>query len=141
MSDDINSSSTLISSAATGMFDPKTNLETTVKLNGSNYLLWVQTFRIFIDAQNKLACLLEPPPATTDTIYETWLSGDYCVMTWLLNILEEKISGSVMFLSTAKEMWGILKVMHGNEKNPPRVLEIYERACLSSSKKIDLCLS
>ena len=63
------------------MFGPKTNLETTVKLNGSNYLLWAQAFRIFIGAQNKLTHLLEPPPATTDTTYETWLSGDYCVMT------------------------------------------------------------
>jgi len=49
------------------------------------------------------------------------------VMTWLLNSLEEKISGSVMFLTTAKEMWDTLKMMYENEKNPWRVLEIYER--------------
>jgi len=49
------------------------------------------------------------------------------VMTWLLNSLEEKISCSVMFLATAKEMWDTLKVMYDNEKNPSRVFEIYER--------------
>jgi len=38
---------------------------------------------------------------------------------------EEKISGSVMFLTTGKEMWYTLKVMYGNEKNPSRVFEIY----------------
>jgi len=48
-------------------------------------------------------------------------------MTWLLNSLEEKISGSAIFLTTAKEMWNTLKVMYGNEKNPSRVFEIYER--------------
>ena len=32
-----------------------------------------------------------------------------------------------MFLSTAKEMCDILKVMYENEKNPSRVFEIYER--------------
>jgi len=41
--------------------------------------------------------------------------------------LEEKISGSVMFLPTAKDMWDTLKIMYENEKNPSRVFEIYER--------------
>jgi len=47
------------------------------------------------------------------------------VMTWLLNSLEEKISGNVMFLNTAKKMWNTLKVIY--EKNPSRVFEIYGR--------------
>ena len=48
-------------------------------------------------------------------------------MTWLLNSLEEKITGTVMFLTTAKDMWNTLKVMYGNENNPSRVFKIYER--------------
>jgi len=51
-----------------------------------------------------LAHLLQPLPADTDPTYMTWLTGDYSVMTWLLNSLEEKISGSVVFLPTAKDM-------------------------------------
>ena len=82
-----------------------------VKLNGSNYLLWAQAFRIFIGAQNRLDHLLQNPPATSDPTYMTWLTGDYSVMTWLLNSLEEKISGSVMFLTTTNEMWDTLKMM------------------------------
>ena len=50
---------------------PKTILGTTVKLNGSNYLLWAQTFCIFIGAQNKLDHLLESLPATTNLTYTT----------------------------------------------------------------------
>ena len=49
------------------------------------------------------------------------------MMALLLTSLEKKISGSVMFLTAAKEMWDTLKVMYGNEKNPSRVFEIYER--------------
>ena len=45
-------------------------------------------------------------------------------MTWLFNNLEEKISGSVMFLTTAKEMWDTLKVIYENEKNLSRMFEI-----------------
>jgi len=44
-------------------------------------------------------------------------------MTWLLNNLEEKISDSVIFLSSTKKMWNTLKVMYENEKNPSRVFE------------------
>jgi len=57
-------------------------------------------------------------------------------MTWL-NCLEEKVSGSVIFLSIVKEMWDTLKAMHENEKNPSRFLKLIS-ACLSSSRKIDL---
>ena len=106
---------------------PKAMLGTTVKLNGSNYLLWAHAFCIFIGAQNKLAHLLQAPPATTDPIYVTCLTRDYSVMTWLLNILEEKISSIAMFLTTAKEMWDTLKVTYGNEKNLSKVFEIYKR--------------
>ena len=73
-----------------------------------------------------MAYLLDPPPAIIVTIYEIWLSGDYCVMTWLLNNLEEKFSSSVMFLTIVKEMWDTLKVMYENKKNSSRVFEIYE---------------
>jgi len=83
-------------------------------------------FRIFIGPQNKLAHLLQDSSVTTDPTYVTWLTEDYSVMTWLLNSLEEKISVSVIFLTTAKEIWDTLKVMYDNEKNPSRV-EIYER--------------
>jgi len=50
-----------------------------------------------------------------------------CVMTWLLNSLEEKVSGSVMFLSTVKEMLDTLNVVYKNEKNSSMVFKIYER--------------
>jgi len=87
----------------------------------------VQAYLIFIDAQNKLAHLLQPPPTDTDPTYMTWRTGDYFVMAWHLNSLKENISGSVMFLPTAKDMWETLKVMYENEKNLSRVFKIYER--------------
>jgi len=67
----MSSSSTLISSPIVETSVPKMMLGTTVKLNGSNYLLWVQTFRIFIGAQNKLTHLLQSPLAATDPSYVT----------------------------------------------------------------------
>jgi len=66
MSDDTNSSFTLLPSPIVETSVPKTALGTTVKLNDFNHLLWAQAFRIFIGVQNKLAYLLQPPPAATD---------------------------------------------------------------------------
>jgi len=34
----------------------------------------------YIDAQNKLAHLLQDSPATSDPTYMTWLTGDYFIM-------------------------------------------------------------
>jgi len=49
--DDTSFSSTLLSSPIFETSVSKIVLGTTVKLNGSNYLLWAQAFRIFIGAQ------------------------------------------------------------------------------------------
>ena len=78
---EITSFSTIISSSMVETSVPKAMLGITVKLNGSNYLLWAHAFRIFIGAQNKLAHLLQAPPATTDPTYVIWLTRDYSVMT------------------------------------------------------------
>ena len=87
MSEATSSSSTLISSSMDESSVRKTMLETTVKLNDSNYLLWAQAFRIFIGAQNKLAHLLQAPPADTDPTYVIWLAENYSMIIWLLNSL------------------------------------------------------
>jgi len=131
MSETTSSSSTMTSLMVETSV-PKIMLGTTVKLNGFNYLLWAYAFRIFIGAQNKLAHLLQFSPADTDPTYVTWLTRDYSVMTWLLNNLDRKISGSVMFLPTDKDR-DTLKVMYGNEKNTSRVFEIFE--CLFELKQ------
>ena len=96
------------------------------------------SFSHIIGALNKLAHLLQSPLTGTDPTYATWLSSDYYVMTWLLNSLGEKISGSVMFFTTAKEMCDTLNMMYGNEKNPSRVFGIYERLFVWTQPEINL---
>ena len=66
MLDATSSFSTLISSLMVETSVPKIVLGTMVKLNGSNYLLWAQAFRVFIGVQNKLAHLIQSLPAATD---------------------------------------------------------------------------
>ncbi|KAG8381702.1 hypothetical protein BUALT_Bualt05G0000200 [Buddleja alternifolia] len=68
---------------------------TTVNLNGPNYLVWSQSIKIFLGAQRKLSHITKAPPAETDKGYENWLAADYCVRSWLINSIEERISSSV----------------------------------------------
>ncbi|PIN11994.1 hypothetical protein CDL12_15397 [Handroanthus impetiginosus] len=45
----------------------KATLGTTVKLNGQNYILWSQAFKLFLGSQNKLAHILSSPPDKNDS--------------------------------------------------------------------------
>ncbi|PIN06910.1 hypothetical protein CDL12_20528 [Handroanthus impetiginosus] len=75
----------------------KLALGTTVKLNGQNYVLWSQAFRMFLGSQNKLSHITSIPPDKSDDKYEAWKQADYSVMTWLLNSLEESKNVSRVF--------------------------------------------
>lgn len=101
--------------------DSTPKLGTTIKLNGSNYLLWSHAFRLFLGSQKKQDHVVSAAPATTDAKYDAW-SADYCaVMTWLLNSMDESVSKNIMFLDTAKAMWHALREMYSNDKNVSRV--------------------
>lgn len=64
-------------------------LTTTVKLNDNNYLLQAPSFRLIVGAQRKIRDLLDHPPNENDHIYSNWFVNDYCVITCLLNSMEE----------------------------------------------------
>lgn len=62
----------------------------------------------FVDARRKIKYLPNDPSNENDHIYSDWLVNDNCVIIQLFNIMEEKVSSSVMFLKTIKEIWDIL---------------------------------
>ncbi|KAG6385943.1 hypothetical protein SASPL_154826 [Salvia splendens] len=66
---------------------------TTIKLNGSNYMLWSRAFLLFLGSQKKKSHVQTAPPATTDANYDT----------------------------CAKAMWDALREMFFNDKNVSRL--------------------
>ena len=74
------------------------------KLNGTNYLLWSQSFEIFIVAHRKLKHLTQPPPDSKDAAYEDWCVDDAAIVTWLGNSMEQSIARGVMLLRPAKKI-------------------------------------
>jgi len=81
---------------------PKHLLATTV--NGTNYLLWTPSFRLFVGSQKKLKHLTKNPPTIGTTAYNDGVASDCSMMTWLFSNMDEKISATIMFLKTAKEI-------------------------------------
>ena len=59
----------------------KNLMATIVNLNGTNYFLWVQSFKLFIGAQRKVQYLIDDLPNFNDLTYEDWLASDCCVMS------------------------------------------------------------
>lgn len=98
---------------------------TTVKLNGSNYLLCDQLFRMHIGAKRKIRHLLKGQPNEKDPTYWGWIANNCFIITLLLNSIEDKVSSDMIFLDTDKEAWDTLKKVD-NEKNISKEFKLYK---------------
>ena len=94
---------------------------TSAKLNGKNYLLWAQSFEMFLAVHHKIKHLTEPPPNAKDSTYEDWFEDDLAIVSWMVNSMEPTIAQEMIILQLAKKIWDILKQMYGYEKNMFRV--------------------
>ena len=102
----------------------------TTKLNGSNYLLWAQAMKVALGARKKLKYIESVAPAKDSKDYEDWVSENYVVMSWLWNSMEPTVCSSVMFLSSAKEIWESVHETFSMENNVSRVYEVYQNLFL-----------
>lgn len=113
------------------MSDSKPTIGTSIKLNGSNYILWSRAFLLFLRSQKIRSHL--PPPTAADANDETWFTDDDCsTMTWLLKSLGLFMNKNIRFLDTAKAMWDIFQEMYSNDKNISQVFELYEKISSTS---------
>ena len=79
-----------------------------IKLNGSNFLLWSQAFQTFIGAHRKTRHLTADPPEAKDSAYDDWFADDCVVISQLVNSMEEDVSRDVMMLRPVKKIWNTL---------------------------------
>ena len=68
------------------------------------------TFCLFVGSQKKLKHLTENLSATDMTTYDDWVASDCSVRTCILSSMYENVNASVMFLTTAKEIWNTLNI-------------------------------
>lgn len=77
------------------------------KLNGKNYLEWLQSVRLVIDGKGKLGYLNGEiqPPAVDDPKFLQWRSENSMVTAWLINSMEPTLGKPFMFLPIARDVW------------------------------------
>ena len=92
----------------------------TIKLNGSNYLLWKTQVESLLRSQKLLGFVNgqdPPPPAQVTTVvngvevqapnprYDAWVCTYQLVISWIYGTLTEEVLGTVHCLSTSHEVW------------------------------------
>ena len=76
-------------------------------LNGKNYGTWIKSIEIALIAKNKLGFVLGTctKPDASSPLFGQWDKCDKMVISWLLHAVEKRISDSILFSSSSRQIW------------------------------------
>lgn len=97
-----------------------------VLLNEFNYLPWSRAVSLALGGRSKLGFIngsIEAPDASSST-YESWLSKDQLVMSWLLNSMERKLAEIFSYSESSSKLWETVKEMYSSQNNAARVFQL-----------------
>jgi len=103
-------------------------------LNGDNYSTWKRAMTLALNFKNKL-CFVNgsiriPSEETNPEGYAVWSRCNDMVHSWIINTVIPEISDSVIYYSTAQEVWEDLHDRF-SQSNAPRIFKIQrDIACL-----------
>ncbi|KAJ9552519.1 hypothetical protein OSB04_016564 [Centaurea solstitialis] len=100
------------------------NIQAAYRLNGRNYMIWSQVIRTKRKGKGKIHHILEPAPKKEDPKYGEWDTQDSLIMSWLWDSMHPEVSGTCMFLTSAKEVWETVKQTYSKVKDAALVFEI-----------------
>lgn len=82
------------------------------KLNGDNYSSWKTSCEVSLTARNKLGFTngKSDKPDSTSHLMPYWERCNSLVISWLLHSVETEISNSVLYCTTAKDIWNALSL-------------------------------
>ncbi|KAL5834719.1 hypothetical protein ACOSQ4_014216 [Xanthoceras sorbifolium] len=96
-------------------------------LNGENYSTWKKAMTLALNSKNKLGFVngsIKAPSEETDPeSYATWSRCNDMVHSWIVNTLNPNISDSVIYYSTAHEVWEDLHEQF-SQSNAPQQLSV-----------------
>ncbi|RVW96822.1 putative mitochondrial protein [Vitis vinifera] len=107
-------------------------------LNGDNYSTWCRAMTISLNAKSKLGFIdgTTTMSSATDKPDEhaSWKKCNDMILSWILNSLSQDLADSVIFSTTAQEVWEDLRDRF-SQSNIPRIFQI-ERdiACLTQDQ-------
>lgn len=94
-------------------------------LTGGNYNTWNRAMSMALTAENKLGFVdgTIQQPSIDDFLYGAWIRCNSMVISWILNSVSREIADSLMYISTAREMWTDLQDRF-HQSNAPRIFQI-----------------
>ena len=107
-------------------------------LNGDNYSTWCRAMTISLNAKSKLGfvdgTITVPPAKTKPDDHASWQRCNDMILSWILNSLTPDLVDSVIYSTTAQEVWEDLRD-HFHQSNAPRIFQI-ERdiACIKQDQ-------
>ncbi|KAJ1385589.1 Gag-polypeptide of LTR copia-type [Sesbania bispinosa] len=98
---------------------------TSQPLDNRNYTTRSKAMRVALSVKNKLAFIdgTLSKPAENDPTFFAWTRANNVVISWLYNSVSKDIIISILFASTAKEIWDNLKTIF-SRKNSPRIFKL-----------------
>jgi len=96
-------------------------------LNEFNYLPWSRAVTIALGGRSKLSFIngSTVSPGVNDPEYESWLSKDQLVMSWILNSMERNLAEIFSFSESSSDLWEAIHDMYGNQNNSARIFQIH----------------
>lgn len=77
-----------------------------------------------LERQRQINSLLDTSPKKRDPKYDVWDEEDSMMMSWLWNSMSPEISGTCIFLNTAKEIWEAINQMYSKVRYAVKIYEI-----------------
>ena len=94
------------------------------RLDGCNYLQWVQLVRTFLKGKGHIRHLTEPSPQKSDPGFNAWDIEDSMIMSWLWNAMQPEVSRNYMFLSSTKDIWEMVRRTYSKIQDASVIYEI-----------------
>jgi len=76
-------------------------------LNGRNYGTWKKFMEMALIAKNKVGFVLgtTTEPAADSPLQSQWNRCDKMVISWILHAVKKKVSGSILFSTSSRQIW------------------------------------
>ena len=94
------------------------------RLDGRNYLQWAQLVRTFLKGKGKIRQLTDSSPKESDPRFHDWDIEDSMIMSWLWNAMQPEVSKNYMFLSSAKDIWEMVRCTYSMIQDASVIYEI-----------------
>ncbi|CAA0828814.1 Unknown protein, partial [Striga hermonthica] len=95
--------------------------------NGENYVFWSRSVLMALSVKNKGGfvdgTILSPSPTDNPTLYVAWVRSNNLVLSWVLNSISKEIRQSLLFFTSAREVWDEIKNRYAMSSGP-RVFQL-----------------